>query len=216
MASVNFSPFSSASELEEMLNGVGEISALGSVVVQRRGYEGSEVGFWFSNMQVDFTVVFLTRLGVSESDMLTLVISAEQASCVSADSGSTRLDLVVDIETIQEFSSPASFNVGFNISSQLERVTRPLPLDASSEMLREELTGLLSWGCEEEEGLEDKTLLYEDYESSGRGQRRRNSTFFCGSYSEYVPFTIWNSPSDEPFRINDFPYVSKKNILKCT
>lgn len=213
VASVTFSPFSSASELEEMLNGVREISALGSVVVQRRGYEGSEVGFWFSNMPVDFTVIFLTRLGVSASDMLTLDLSAEQASCFSADSSSTQLNVTVGIEIVQEFSSPSTFNVGFNISSQLERVTRPLPLDASSEMLREELTGLLLWGCEEEDGLEQKTLLYETYESSGRGRRRRNSTSFCGSYSENIPHVIWNSPSDEAFRINDFPYVSKK---KCT
>jgi hypothetical protein len=206
VTSINISPFSPSSQLEEMLNAVSTISDAGSVAVKRQGYEGSEADFWFSDVQVEFTIIFLTRLGLPEHDMVTLSLSAQQSSCVS---NSTQLDVSVRIASVQSFSSPASFNAGFNISSQLQRVTRSLPLDASREMLRDELTGLLSWGCEEEEGLDGKTLLYEDYENNGRGRRRDNSTFFCGSYSERDPSQIWN-PSDEAFRISDYPYVSSR------
>ena len=208
VASVSFSPFSSASQLEEMLNAVQEIAATGSVAVKRQGYEGSEVGFWFSDAQVEFTIIFLTRLGVPDSDVLTLALRPE-ASCLSGDdSNSTQLELTMAIKTIQNANSPATFDVGFNISSQLERVTRPLPLDTTSETLREELTGLLSQGCVEEAGLAEKTLLYENYESSG-SSRRDNSTSFCGVYSQRDSSQIW-STSDEAFRISDYPYVSKK------
>lgn len=202
---ISFSPFSTASELEEALNGFKEIDALGRVAVQKQGYEGSEVGFWFSDIAVEFTVVFLTRLGVSLNDIVTLNFNSEQVSCV--DAISVQLGLTVGMETIQEPSYPASFDVGFDINSQLQRLTEPLPLDTSPEMLRGELTELLSWGCEEEEVLEEKTLLYEGFESSGRGRARDNSTSFCGSYSERNPGQVWRT-SDESFRITEFPYVS--------
>lgn len=206
LGSVSLSPFSNASELERSLNSLSALDGLGYVVVEKRGYDSSPAGFWLSDSPVEFTVIFLTRFGIPMATIPTLSISTS-ASCVSADSSSIPLNLTVGMENIQDLRYPTSFDVGFNFSSQLQRATKPLPLTASPEVLRDELTELLSWGCVEEENLDEKTLIYENYESSGRGRRRDNSTSFCGSYSDSNAFEIW-SRSEQPFRIDEFSYVS--------
>lgn len=213
--SVDVSPFNSAEELQDILNEVQVISAVGHVTVQKGGYTGLSGEFWSSDESVEITVIFLTRLGLVVSDMITIAVSTENTSCIADNENSTQHALTVSMETVQTLSYPASYDIGFDISSQLQRRSQPLPLNASAETLRGELTEMLSWGCMEEDNLDAKTLIYEDYEDSGRGIRRDNSTSFCGLYSERNPYQIWSETGDEPFSVNEIPYVSSTVLIKA-
>lgn len=209
--SISISPFYEAKELEQLLNDVGEISALGRVSVRKSGYEGTNEMFWSANMPVEFTVIYVSQFGVTINEMVTLSFSSEEGnftSCGTVDTNSTQLGVVVAVETTQDLNSPGSFQVGFNVSSRQQRLTQSLSLDASADMLRNELTELLSWGCTEEARIADKTLIYEDYESEGMGRNRDNSTSFCGAYSNRNPYISWVAGDNGGYRLSDRPYVS--------
>lgn len=206
---ISISPFHEAEELEHQLNGVEAVSAFGRVSVRKSGYEGTNDTFWSANMSVEFTIIYVFQFfGVTINEMVTLSEEGNFTSCSNSDTNSTQFGVMVTVETIQNLSSPGSFEVGFNISSQQQRLTRQLSLNTSADMLLNELTELLSWGCMEEEGIADKTLIFEDYEREGMGRNRDNSTSFCGAYSNKNPFISWVAGSDRGYKISNKPYVS--------
>ena len=210
LESVNISPFDSEEELQDILNEVESISEVGHVMVQKGGYNGTSEELWSSDEAVEITVIFLTRAGVAVGDMITIAVAMEDEllSCIADNENST---LLVVVETVQALSYPTSYDIGFNISSQLQRRSQPLPLDASAETVHEELTEMLSWGCVVEDNLAAKTLAYEDYEESvseDLDASRDNSTSFCGLYSERDPDELWSATKGEAFSVNEIPYVS--------
>ena len=207
LSTVTLSPFHDAEDIQELVNSaIADLTEVGGrVAVKRRGSESEGDWFWSPNTPVQFDVIHLTPLGVAASDVVTVgVCSTGECTsyCVIQDSN---VDLTVGIETIQEASSPMSFQMAFNTSSQQQRDTETLPLDATNDMLRSALTGLLSWDCTEEEGIAEKTILYEQYEEPGRD----NSTSFCGAYSEHNPYIFYQ---DSDYRLDNVPYVSASCI----
>ena len=209
---MTLSPFRDAEEIEELLNmAIPETS--GHVIVRRRGSESESDRDWFlsSDMSVEFDVVYLTPLSVATSNVVTLATCLTgdcDAYCMTTgDANATRHDLTVSIETVQEFSSPDSFQVAFNTNSQQPRRTGPLPLNATNDALCGELTELLSWECNEEEGIAEKTIFYEEYETLTRDTS--NSTSFCGAYSRINPYIFW---SGGQYRVDNVPYVSASVI----
>ena len=198
--SIVFSPASNASEVEYRLNQIEDIRAVGRVTVLK-----DEDRDMSNTISIQFTVIYLTQFEVSQSMVPIIKLDLEQiVSCGG-------IDYMVDVETIQTLTYPSSFKIGFNANSQQYRQTTPLPLNASSEMLRSNLTELLSWGCteEDEESIAQKTILYEKYESEGEGRTRDNSTSFCGFYSNRNPVYVWRESNNGTYRLNTVPYVRK-------
>ena len=204
---VSFSPFSSSRDVEEELN---KGMNVGRVSVQKGGYSGDQDMFWLSDIPIEFTVIFLTPFGTMMNDVP--ILSTEERmnnfSCSAEDSNST-LQLSVEVEMIQGPSYPETFSAGFAVGSQQQRLTGRLPLNASSSLLQDKLTGLLSWGCNLEENIEQQTFSYYDYEGGSSGNRR-NNTAFCGSYSNRNPRTVWSSSSNQgSYRVDTVPYVNE-------
>ena len=199
---ISFSPFSSSRDVEDELN---KGMNVGRVSIQKGGYSGDQDMFWLSDTPIEFTMIFLTPFGTMMNDIP--ILSTEERmsifSCSVEDSNST-LQLSIEVEMIQGLSYPESFSVGFAIGSRQQRLTGRLPLNVSSSLLREELTGLLSWGCSLEENIERQTLSYYDYEGGSSGNRR-NNTAFCGSYSNSNPKTVWS----RAYQVNTIPYVNE-------
>ena len=205
---VTLSPFRDAEELERLLsNNIPENNDLGGMAVRRRSQ--SDDWSWSPHA---FDVVYLTRTGASVQDVITLAVCSTgecSSYCDTGDTNVTRHDLVVSIRTIQEFSSPETFQVAFNTSSQPRKI-KPLPINATNEMLRNKMTDLLGWECTEDEDIAERTLSYYTFEN----QPTDNSTSFCGAYSLRRPSIVRNGDQNK-YRVDTVPYVSAHHNIAC-
>ena len=197
LSTVTLPPFQDAEQLQELLiSAIAEYSEVGvQIAVKMRGSEGLN--------STIYDIVYLTPLGVAAGEVVTLdtCSSGECSSYCTEENTEIRHNITVRVTTLQDPSAPSSFQVAFNTSGQQLRNTGQLPLDATNEMLRSELTELLSWECTEEQGIDAKTLFYEDYESTGD-----NSTSYCGAYSRENPYIWWQAE----YSLDSAPYVSAK------
>ena len=167
---VSFYPDYPSEYIENMLNEVESIKAIGYVEVIKEEVE--TYGFYF-------TVIFLSRFGVTESEIPLLSISNSSSPLCNQ----TLYDIT--IEKIQSLTIPESFNLGFN-DTYPPRYTSYLPYDVTLDTLRSEITDLFAWECEVSPS--PSSLLFQD---SYEEESRDNSTSFCGHYSAKNPTTIW-------------------------
>ena len=203
---VLLSSFHGAEDIQELLNAaIPKMSDQGQIAVRRRGAESEDERdwSWSTDSAVHFDVIYLTPLGLAASDIVTLAVcsTGDCVSCSAEGSNATEHDIMVTIETVQEYTLPESFQVAFNTGTPKLRNTEPLPLNVTNGMLHSKLTGLLSWDCTEEEDIAENTILYEHYESA----RTDNSTSFCGAYSARNRHVFWRGQN---YRLDDVPYVS--------
>ena len=192
------SPFLRPEEFEEILNSQVIIQEIGHVSV--RGYNSTDN---FGNLTSVFTLIYLTHAGVTADDLVIVSVkdSTEPHPCSEMD---VLMEFLVNVETVQELWMPSTFQLGFNVSAQQQQLTGELPLDAPRDQLQSEMRELITWRCEVEEDLDQKTIFYADYELGG-GRRRNNDTSFCGAYSERNPWIVWQN--SEGYSLSSVPYV---------
>ena len=200
--SVTISPFSNVKELESTLNAA--ISAVQGTQISliKTGHNGAADAFWSgdNSMVLNLTLVYITSYEVVMNDIPTVMVTSGP-SCTGTDSA--QFQLMVAVETIQNLHYPRTFDAGFN-----NRYTAQLPLNTTAEALQQNLTGLLSWGCTEDEALAEKTTIYDRFETHETA-RIQNATSFCGVYSSRDPQTIFPADS-KPYNLSNVPYVSQK------
>lgn len=226
---VTITPEMSAGDVEKMLNALRIVQRVGSVKV----IKDSGGSFHFSEgspLDVQFTLVLLTPLGVPLSAAADLPISAVPdlpistvpdltlaagglsgelvCSGLGVNGVMTNHSIATAIQTVQEAAYPDGFNLGFELQGQPHRYTATLPPNVTANTLRDELSNLFAWQCDSDvDSLNEngRIFYHADYETSSESNRD-NETAFCDHYSEKNPRTVWKAGT--PLDPNSYRYVS--------
>ena len=128
-ATISFSPNTTPSDLEAMLNATDTINQLGGVRVEKR--EGLVEGGY---LRAVFRIIFLTEAGVTHNEIPAISVASNENCSLNYD---------ITARFVQSLTTP-SFQVGFPDSP---RRTRPLPVNTTTDEMEVVMEELLSYEC---------------------------------------------------------------------
>lgn len=209
----------SSNELEDLLNDLSAVQRVGAVRVIK-DYRNSDYFQPSGDLNVQFTIVFVTPVTVQQSDIpeLTLTGGSNVINCVNLDADvnatnttDEEYSISVSIETTQNLTYPKGFNLGFEQPGQPPRYTPNFLPNVTSDSIQTEVSNLFAWKCDSNvDALSENSLIlyHADYESSNENNRD-NETAFCGHYSERNPGVVWN---DGDLNLKQYRYVSCTDV----
>lgn len=175
-------------QIEDVLNSIEAIQSVGEVRVY-------VVPMTATSFEV--ALVFVTDSSVLPSEVPTLQLVADSGSCTEAESGGSFL-LTASLATNQVLAYPD----GFNLSLDSLRYTPNLPVNASSEIVEQALSQLITWKCVHRSGGGGGGggILFQDsYEEDSRNARDDGADTpraYCGLYSKQSPRVVWDGGSN--------------------